>query len=788
MLALVLLLLVEGFTTKTVGIEGAAVSDGPGQPLIGQNPILNHYGGGLRSYEPSPGKRIALTFDDGPDPNWTPKIVSILRAKHVTATFFEVGAMVVRNPQLTRMLYRDGFELGNHTFTHADLARLPAWERAAQISATEAAIVGATGIRTTLVRPPYSSLSNAVTGEEDRAWATVARDGYTIVLSNYDTEDWTRPGVAKVVSNGTPPPGKGGIIMMHDGGGPREQTVKALPLLIDRLRARGYQFVRVSDLMGVPVSAVELPSSSGQKLRGRLFNLTLAGAETITNLLSRLVELVTILVALRMAIGLALAHAHVRRIRRLSDDLSYVPSVSIVVPAYNEARGIARSLCSLASSVYDGQLEVIVVDDGSTDGTGELVRGLKLAKLRLIRQANKGKAAALNRGVRASTGEVIVTVDGDTLFEERTLAYLVQRLRDPSIGAVSGNTKVGNRQSLIGRWQHIEYVMGFNLDRRAYEIIGATPTVPGAIGAFRRQALADIGGISGSTLAEDTDITLELARAGWNVVYEERARAWTEAPSNLRGLYRQRERWAYGTIQAAWKHRRALWARGEHRRARRAVGVLALFQVALPLTAPLVDVFALYSIIFLDPMPILAYWLAFNAFQMMLAWGAFGFDRESRRPLWALPLQQFVWRQVMYVVVIDAIITAAIGSRQAWRHSVRTGVTAVGGTGSPARLPLPRGRVRLAANGPRRELAGVALVIAGALAVTIWLSVAPLTERALLCAGMSAIVGALVGALVPLRQPRLQGLLSSAELIGSTPLPSPIDTEDRADRPVGVVR
>jgi cellulose synthase/poly-beta-1,6-N-acetylglucosamine synthase-like glycosyltransferase/peptidoglycan/xylan/chitin deacetylase (PgdA/CDA1 family) len=722
LMALVLLLLVEGFTTKTVGTSSTHANDGAGQPLVGQNPILNYRNGTLYSRQPPPAKRIALTFDDGPDPTWTPKIAAVLRAKHVTATFFEVGSMVVRHPELTRMLYRDGFQLGNHTFTHADLAALPGWERSAQISATEAAIAGATGIRTALVRPPYSSTNDAVSNLQAGAWASIAKNGYTIVLANYDTEDWSRPGVSTILANATPPTGRGGIILMHDAGGNRAETVKALPLLIDRLRARGYRFVRVSDLAGVPANTVEVPATGGQKLIGRLFDLTLAVAGQITNTLTLLVEIVTALVALRMAAGLALARAHVRRIRRLPADLSHTPSVSIVVPAYNEALGIVQNVRSLSASVYAGDLEIIVVDDGSTDRTGELVRSLALEDVRVVTQTNEGKAAALNHGIRLSTGEIIVTVDGDTLFEPRTLAQLVQRFREPSVGAVSGNTKVGNRGSLIGRWQHIEYVMGFNLDRRMYEMIGATPTVPGAVGAFRRQALADIGGVSGATLAEDTDITLDIARAGWNVVYEERARAWTEAPAGLRALYRQRERWAYGTIQSAWKHRQALWGRGEHRRGRRAVALLVVFQMALPLAAPLVDLFALYSIIFLDPVPILLFWGAFNAFQMVLAWCAFGFDREKRRPLWALPLQQFVWRQVMYLVVLDGIINAAMGSRQAWRHSRRTGATALGGEGMPVRAPARRAARALAQRRPRLTLTGASVLAAAVLVVSLSLS------------------------------------------------------------------
>jgi peptidoglycan/xylan/chitin deacetylase (PgdA/CDA1 family)/GT2 family glycosyltransferase len=743
---LIILLLVDGFTTKTVGAAGTGANKVADSVLAGQNPVLIANGhGGLISHQPNPGRRIALTFDDGPSPEWTPKIAAILRAEHVPATFFEVGSQVVRYPDITRMLYRDGFELGNHTFTHASLESLPGWEAQLQVALTESAISGITGERPRLVRPPYSSTTEAVTSQEEHAWGAIAASGYTIALANYDTLDWERPGVREILRNVLGEPGihlgVGGVVLMHDAGGNRAQTVAALPRLIRALRRRGFTFDTVSQLAGIPAAQAEVRASAAQRLRGATFDAMLALAGLVTNWLTRVVLLVTILVGLRMFIGLALARVQISRQRRAMSESQaaggppFTPPVSILVPAHNEAVGIERAVRSLAGSHYEGALEVIVVDDGSTDQTAAIVQELQseYAPVRLMRQANAGKAAALNRALAASRHEIVVTVDADTVFEPETLALLVQRFSEERVGAVSGNTKVGNRRGLLGRWQHIEYVMGFNLDRRMYEVLGCTPTVPGAIGAFRRQALADIGGVSGATLAEDTDITLDIGRAGWRVVYEGRARAWTEAPSTLRAFYRQRSRWAYGTIQSMWKHRQALWSRDQQprrpprwpppaaqvdvladatpavqatmpaaiqahrpsnvnldwdvqrpnasnrragRRGARAVGVLALFQLLLPLTAPLIDLFAIYSIIFLDPLPILAYWGAFNVFQFVLAWAAFGFDGESRRPLWALPLQQFCHRQISYLVVYDGVISALLGSRLQWQRIERTGEVA----------------------------------------------------------------------------------------------------------------
>jgi cellulose synthase/poly-beta-1,6-N-acetylglucosamine synthase-like glycosyltransferase len=352
----------------------------------------------------------------------------------------------------------------------------------------------------------------------------------------------------------------------------------------------------------------------------------------------------------------------------------------VIVPAYNEIVGIEATVRSLEASDYP-QLEIIVVDDGSTDGTADLVESLQLSRVRVIRQPNQGKAVALNTGIAAAVFNDIVMVDADTVFQTDTVRMLIQPLQDPRVGAVSGNTKVGNRRRLLGRWQHLEYVIGFNLDRRMYDLVGCMPTVPGAIGAFRRQALAAAGGLSTDTLAEDTDLTMAVNRAGFWVVYEERALAWTEAPSTLTALWRQRYRWCYGTLQAIWKNRGAVRDTGHGRRLGR-VGLpyLLAFQVILPLLAPLIDIFALYGLVFLNPLPVIGYWVAFNLMMLAIATYAFRLDGESLRPLWALPLQQFVYRQLMYLVVIQSIASAAQGVRMRWQHTERSGDVEIAST------------------------------------------------------------------------------------------------------------
>ncbi|MFG2047702.1 glycosyltransferase [Micromonospora sp. NPDC048935] len=283
----------------------------------------------------------------------------------------------------------------------------------------------------------------------------------------------------------------------------------------------------------------------------------------------------------------------------------------------------------------------------------------------------------MNTGIRAARANLLVLVDGDTVFQPDTVHRLVQGFADPSVGAISGNTKVANRRRLLGRWQHLEYVIGFNLDRRMYDVLECMPTIPGAIGAFRREVLLRVGGVPSDTLAEDTDLTMKVLRAGWRVVYEESAIAWTEAPSSLRQLWRQRYRWCYGTMQAMWKHRHALRESGAGGKlGRRGLPYLTVFQIVLPLTAPAVDVFAVYGLLFLPWSTLALAWAGLLLLQAATAAYALRLDRERYGPLWTLPFQQLVYRQLMYLVVVQSVVTALIGNRLRWQRIVRTGEAA----------------------------------------------------------------------------------------------------------------
>jgi cellulose synthase/poly-beta-1,6-N-acetylglucosamine synthase-like glycosyltransferase len=278
------------------------------------------------------------------------------------------------------------------------------------------------------------------------------------------------------------------------------------------------------------------------------------------------------------------------------------------------------------------------------------------------------------------------------------------------VGGVAGNAKVGNRRGLLALWQHIEYVIGFNLDRRLYDLLRCMPTVPGAVGAFRRQALEYVGPVSGDTLAEDTDLTMAVVASGWRIVYEENARGWTEAPATLGQLWRQRYRWCFGTLQAMWKHRRTLLSRGPAGRfGRRGLLYLGLFQVLLPLLGPVIDIFAIYGLIFLGFVPVLAIWVGFVAVQMLIGIISFRLDGERLWPLWTLPLQQLVYRQLMYLVVVQSIVTAASGAVLRWHKLERHGTArAPGQAHDAASEPFTDGSLATLAEAPRQTAAPVA--------------------------------------------------------------------------------
>src|SRR5580658_4492743 len=523
------------------------------------------------------GKKVVLSFDDGPDPRWTPAILDILKKKNAPAVFFVVGEAANQHPEILKREYVNGNEIGNHTFTHPQFDQISKTELRWQLNLTQRLIESTVGAKTILFRPPYG-IDHQPEYAEEVSQLPLAQDmGYLIVGQRIDPDDWSMPDgktqmpAPAIVQNVLRQVDKGNIILLHDGGGERAQTVAALPLIIDALRARGYQFVSIADLLGKTRAEVMLPLSAQERFEASADGFIFAIFQWIRFTIATIFIAGIILVSAR-----ALVIGILALIEKLRPEHAVMPvpepAVTVLIPAHNEETVVVQTVTSvLASDVKS--LCVIVVNDGSTDNTGPLHRAL-------------GEANT----------EIVVTIDADTEIEPDAISKLLRHFSDPTVGAVAGNVKVGNRSRWLTRWQALEYITSQNMEKRAFDLLNCITVVPGALGAWRKQAIEAAGGITADTVAEDADLTIGIRRLGWRISYDEEAIAWTEAPETPGVLIRQRFRWTFGTLQAFWKHKDTLFRPKYGTLGWVALPNIFLFQILLPLISPIIDLLFLGAV------------------------------------------------------------------------------------------------------------------------------------------------------------------------------------------------
>lgn len=645
-------------------------------------------------------RQVALSFDDGPDARWTPQVLDVLESHRVPATFFVTGTNVLDQPALVKRIVEQGSELANHSTTHADLNRLSDAAVEMEINATQRLIESYTGRSMHLFRAPYLGDADPDTAAELRVAQIAAQLGYLTVGLNVDPLDWETADAATIaartiaqVEAGTSSNARR-IVLLHDSGGDRSATVAALPVIIRELRARGYEFVPVSTLAGLTREEAMPALASGSQtqtgVQGLFFEVLRVGRKAITWLFVTAISLGM----MRVLLLSALAAWQTRRIaqgqHRVAAPAHLVPRfVSVLIPAFNEERVIEASV-RRALATLGMRVEIIVIDDGSADRTSAIVREAfgHDPRVRLLTLENGGKARALNQGLAVAKGDVIVALDADTRFEPDTIAKLAQWFADPTIGAVAGNAKIGNRVNWLTKWQSIEYITAQNLERRALEALGAVTVVPGAVGAWRRAALDEVGGYPSDTLAEDQDLTIAVQRAGWRVACENDAIAWTEAPETVRALFRQRYRWAFGTLQCLWKHA-SIIGRGQPRGlAWFGLPQAWLFQIVLGLLSPIIDLALIvglvdaglrtinhgWGVMAHDLTLMVAFWLVFSSVECACGALAYRIDgREGRLPLLRMLAMRFGYRQLLYVVVVHAVASALHGIKVRWGAQQRSG-------------------------------------------------------------------------------------------------------------------
>jgi len=625
-------------------------------------PTLYHQGAG-------DAHEVALTFDDGPDPEWTPKILDILKAAKVKAAFFLVGVNAERYPNLVRRIVDEGHEIGNHTYYHPNLALCWPEHVRLELNATQLLIQTLTGRGTTLFRPPYAADTQPARLADLMPLQIAQDQNYLVVLENIDPQDWARPGADVILQRIKQQRHDGNIILLHDAGGDRSQTVEALPRIIEYLEARNDTIVPLSKLLNTTRDALMPLLPGGQTMSHYISSTGFRVVHAVEEFLWAFMIVATALVLVRTLIVIYLAYRF-----RSSPPADFAEPVSVVIAAYNEGKVIDATLQSLLKTDYQGELEVVVIDDGSRDDTAVEVEKVAATdgRVRLIRQQNRGKARALQRGVAAARNELIVFIDADTHCQRQTLPRLLAPFIDPNIGGVSGHAKVGNLRSFIARCQSLEYTVGFNLDRRAYTRWNCITVLPGAISAVRKQAIDRAGGLSLDTLAEDTDLTLSLHKQRLPTVYVPGAVAWTEAPETVRALSRQRFRWAYGTLQCLWKHRDMVfnWKY-------RALGWFSLpsiwfFQIILVAITPAVDLFLILSLPFGAWRDLLPFVIVFLATDVILATLACILEHENVLHAWRIIPMRLIYRPMLSYCVWKAILRGVKGAWVSWGKLERT--------------------------------------------------------------------------------------------------------------------
>jgi len=644
---------------------------------------------------------VALTFDDGPDGRWTPKILNILKAKHAAATFFVIGQNMQAKPELVQREIRDGDMVGNHTWTHPNIGETSLAQTDLEINTTQRLFEVITGKSMRFFRPPYFGDAEPSTPGEVEPLLAAQRLGYLIAGLRIDPDDWKKPDPTIIISRtlarlADTGPTAGQVVLLHDAGGDRSRTVAALPGLIDAIRAHGYRLVTVDQLAGMS-RADALPPTSRSSFELLLDRIGFGFFRYLYAAMQGLFLVAIVLGVARLAFLGVLSLWHRLRAPGRAPamlDPQTGPFISVLIPCFNEEKVIVASVARILGSNWK-RLEILVLDDGSSDNTAGVVRAAydNEPRVKLLVFPNGGKANALNRGLAQTHGDIVVALDADTLFPPDTLPRLTRWFADPRVGAVAGNAIVGNRLNLITRWQALEYVTSQNLERRALAALGAVTVVPGAVGAWRREALTQLGGYPADTLAEDQDLTLAFQRAGWRVEFDSSARAYTEAPDTVRGLLNQRFRWSFGTLQCLWKHRAGLFSLKRPVLGFVALPQIWLFQIVLTVAAPLVDLAIVSSLIWAiygrayhpvewspdDFIRSLFYWAAFIFLD--LSAGALGMALERKAPwrdlVW-LPVQRFGYRQLMYFVVVKSVVTAIRGYRVGWGKLERRATAVVG--------------------------------------------------------------------------------------------------------------
>jgi cellulose synthase/poly-beta-1,6-N-acetylglucosamine synthase-like glycosyltransferase len=352
---------------------------------------------------------------------------------------------------------------------------------------------------------------------------------------------------------------------------------------------------------------------------------------------------------------------------------SYTPSVDILLPMHNEEKVVIDTIRNLLEIEYK-HLFIIVVDDGSTDDSLDLVAKhfKNHPKVRLLRQVNGGKSAALNKGMEVSRSEIVVTIDADTWVRPDAIKNIVHYFKDKEVAAVAGHIKVGNRVNPLTEMQYFEYITIWDNDRAFFDKVNGILVVPGALGAFRVSAVRAVGGFRSEVIAEDTELTLRLLYHGYVIRNATDAIAYTEAPDNLRMFFRQRVRWTTGLTQGLVKHGKRLFRMPNRWLARLVLPFTWLTRVILPFFLPLIDYYFIWLFFISRQYSSLAWWAAVIATEVSVNFYLLRINKEKAGILNLVILQR-LYRHLLFCNYWVIFIRAIRGTLFNWSLITRKG-------------------------------------------------------------------------------------------------------------------
>lgn len=728
-------------------------------------------------YTPLNNKKLSITFDDGPNPTYTPAIVAILKKHDVPATFFFTGQNVLKYPELAREVSLAGFEIGNHTFSHSLKVHDSPKRLKNELQSTGRIITIATGKQPLFYRPPFllnigpdPTINPEIMPKESLLAAF--NEGYIPVGADIDSRDWLAKSPEELLQNVLKESPKGHVILLHDGGyNDTKFMMSVLEKMIITLKADGYKFVPLKEVLLPPTEInitknlslgstdawsnnevsllqwflysenfldyysisgrfgadtrealenwqlqnkivkvdgltnseygfvdkktkeVILASSRANKLEffsptqtelglvwglnGLLQRFDLMIVSSTLLIIKYIFVLIVALIILRISVilGLYIFSYFKNKNRHFATTSGYKGGVSVIIPAFNEEENIESSILSIIKNNYP-EKEIIVVNDGSTDGTRQVVQNLQAkypGQIKLIRCKNSGKANALNIGIKFSKYEVFVAMDADTIFAPNAIKNLVRHFDDETVGAVAGKVETAKSQNLLDIFQNIEYEVGQNIEKRAFASVNAVGVIPGPIGAWRKLAVIKCGKYSRETLVEDQDLTLALITKEYKVIYEPKAVAYTETPHTLKDFLKQRFRWIYGTFQCVWKYKKHFIKTPLSSFSLVILPNIVLFSVITPLFYPLVDLVLIFAFLFGSWQQVVITYLIFTGVDIFYSVLAFTKERKNWRWLIFIPIQRLYYRQIIYYVVAKGLIRAMEGIEESWGKVTKRG-------------------------------------------------------------------------------------------------------------------